>query len=128
LKTLGAFTLKVVLSKSRFGSESVSTPMGPRAVTSLGVEGPGDVGWQTLIENWVERGSAPTIVSATSDADYNSQEIAAVPDAGNRGNARKSAAHQSFAISSSFHHRGPAVDDCRTKTQLRENDCQRKCA
>src|ERR1700679_4140001 len=26
LKTLGAFTLKVVLSKFRFGSESVSTP------------------------------------------------------------------------------------------------------
>ena len=93
LKTLGAFTLKVVLSKFRFGSESVSTPMGPRAVT--GVEWPGDVDWQTLIENGVERGSSPTIVSA---------------------NVRKSAAHQSFAISSSLRHRGPAVDDFRTKT------------
>jgi len=36
LKTLGAFTLKVVLSKCRFGSESVATPMGLRAVTSPG--------------------------------------------------------------------------------------------
>jgi hypothetical protein len=81
LKTLGAFTLKVVLSKFRFGPESVSTPMGPRAVTSPGVEGPADVDWQTLIENWVEQRSAPTIVSATSDADYNSQEIAAVSEA-----------------------------------------------
>ena len=38
LKTLGACTLQVVLSKLRVGSETVSTPMGPRAVTSPGVE------------------------------------------------------------------------------------------
>jgi hypothetical protein len=34
LKTLGAFTLKVVFSKFCFRSDSVSTPMGSRAVTS----------------------------------------------------------------------------------------------
>jgi pimeloyl-ACP methyl ester carboxylesterase len=56
----------------------------PGMLHCSGGAGPGDVDWQTLIENWVERGSAPTTVSATSDADYNSQEIAAVPDAGNR--------------------------------------------
>jgi hypothetical protein len=56
----------------------------PGMLHCTGGAGPGDVDWQTLIENWVERGSTPTIVSATSDADYNRQAIAAVPYAGNR--------------------------------------------